>query len=397
MRKTILILLLCSLGLTVTAQKINLSKLGSTPGNYYEEIDFEFVGKKIIIPVRIDGEPYRFLFDTGAPNIISRELYEKIRPRVSNSIPVSDVTGRSSLMRVAIVEEIALGNAVFRGVPSLVNLDDDNIVFDCFGIDGFIGSNMLGASIVQIDLPRRKLIVTDRKRNLDLNSASQARLTLRGNQKSPYVAVRLAGEEDARENLLVDTGSGDVYDICMKNYRLLKGRRIFENYGTDTGASSIGIFGAGEASEQHRLLLPSLRLPGFELRNVPLETSSDNNSRIGAGILKYGILTLDYRKRRLYFAPFQAVAESDEKVLDISLTAEGKRLVVGYVWDKALKDKLAYGDLILLIDDKEYDLCEVLRDRERTRDSTSVTLRVQPTEGEVFDIELEKKKLGPAE
>ena len=47
-----------------------------------EEIEYEFIMQKIVIPVVIKGEIYRFLFDTGSKTIISNQLREKLIPKV---------------------------------------------------------------------------------------------------------------------------------------------------------------------------------------------------------------------------------------------------------------------------------------------------------------------------
>ena len=45
-----------------------------TKKNYYIEVKYEFINELIIIPVEIEGEKYRFLFDTGAPNFITNKF-----------------------------------------------------------------------------------------------------------------------------------------------------------------------------------------------------------------------------------------------------------------------------------------------------------------------------------
>ena len=169
------------------AQRVNLSKLGDVPRNYYEEIPFEFVSEKILIPVEIEGETYRFILDTGAPNVISKRLFEKLGGKAVSSLRVSDANNQSSQMNVANLSEIKLGNALFKNIPALVNLDDSNVVFRCFQIDGLLGSNVLSTSVVQFDLPNKKVILTDQRKKLQLDNANREKLELVGKQKSPYV------------------------------------------------------------------------------------------------------------------------------------------------------------------------------------------------------------------
>ena len=376
------------------AQRVNLSKLGDVPRNYYEEIPFEFVSEKILIPVEIEGETYRFILDTGAPNVVSKRLFEKLGGKAVSSLRVSDANNQSSQMNVANLSEIKLGNALFKNIPALVNLDDSNVVFRCFQIDGLLGSNVLSTSVVQFDLPNKKVILTDQRKKLQLDNANREKLELVGKQKSPYVWIEVIGEKTGRERLLVDTGAADLYDLSKAHYATFSKLPIFQERGTSVGGSSIGLFGAGAKEEHARLLLPALKLAGHPFRNVVLETTNDDNSRIGATILKHGLLTLDYKKKRFYFEPFKEETLMDDRARGVSLTSDGKHLLIGLVWEEELKDKLSYGDVILQIEGEDYEVCDIIARREEFKAADSVRYLIQPADGgENFEIELAKRSL----
>jgi hypothetical protein len=370
-----------------------LSKSGPKPRNYFEEIPFELVNDKIIIPVRIGGEEYRFLLDTGAPTIVSQALAKTLELETLVEIPVGDVTGKKKPMGIVLLPEIALGDTEFRKIRSLVNTDDSNLVFGCFEIDGFIGSNLLRSSIVQLDVRQQKLIITDKRKRLNLDKARSAPIALVGEQKSPWMVVEVSGEEKTGDQLLIDTGSDDVYDLSSQVYDVLSQKRIFVPKGESMGASSIGLFGAGDQLRQYRLLLPRLRVPGLELTNLAVVTTPDTHSRIGTGLFHYTILTLDYRKKRVYFDPYVSTAEVDQPVRDISLSVDENGLIVGHVWSDELKDKLNFGDRILLLDGEPYELCNIIRTSDRFQQRDTLTLRVKPSQGEVFDLVLGQKRL----
>jgi hypothetical protein len=54
----------------------------------------------------------------------------------------------------------------FENSVALSSNDDKNLVFDCFNLDGFIGSNLLN-SILQIDTRNKTLIITNDEKNLN--------------------------------------------------------------------------------------------------------------------------------------------------------------------------------------------------------------------------------------
>jgi hypothetical protein len=192
----------------------------------------------------------------------------------------------------------------------------------------------------------------------------------------------------------VDTGAADLYDLSKAHYATFSKLPIFQERGTSVGGSSIGLFGAGAKEEHARLLLPALKLAGHPFRNVVLETTNDDNSRIGATILKHGLLTLDYKKKRFYFEPFKEETLMDDRARGVSLTSDGKHLLIGLVWEEELKDKLSYGDVVLKIDGKDYDICDIITRREELKKARTVKYLIQPVNGEAnFEIELSKKSL----
>jgi hypothetical protein len=71
---------------------LNLGKASTK--NYLSVVKFEKLRDKLIVPVTIEGRQYRFLFDTGAPNIISQELDSILNLKQIGSIPTSDATGK---------------------------------------------------------------------------------------------------------------------------------------------------------------------------------------------------------------------------------------------------------------------------------------------------------------
>ena len=82
------------------AQNISLNKGNTQEQNYYSEIQFEYVNGKIIIPVIINEITYRFLLDTGAPNLITKKLTSILNPKSLQEIKVNDANHNKSSMNV---------------------------------------------------------------------------------------------------------------------------------------------------------------------------------------------------------------------------------------------------------------------------------------------------------
>ena len=151
MYKAILhICLFISLTNFINAQNAKFKTGVPTSKNYYTEIKYEDIRGKLIIPIKIGNENYKFLFDTGAPNLISKNVWNKIESKSTKELSVSDANQKKQPMVMARIPVLKIGNVTFKNTSTIVFMDEDNLVFDCFKVDGIIGSNLLRKSIVQI-------------------------------------------------------------------------------------------------------------------------------------------------------------------------------------------------------------------------------------------------------
>ncbi|MGC1206308.1 MAG: retropepsin-like aspartic protease [Flavobacteriaceae bacterium] len=345
------------------AQKANFKTGTPKVKNYYTEIKYKNLKGKIIIPVTINNKTYNFLFDTGAPNLISKNIWEKINSKSIKSISISDANQKKQDMVLATIPMLTLGNVTFKNTSTLVFTGENNLLFDCYKIDGIIGSNLLRKSIVQIKSKDELIILTNNTKKLQLEAANKSKLTLVGKQSSPYININLKGESSGSEILLFDTGASGFYDLNKRHFETFDKKNITQTLSKANGSSSVGLFGVANKSEQYRIRVAELKINNYVFKNVISITGNDNNSRIGSDILDYGIVTLDFRKKLFYFEGYKSVVDLNEKLLGFSPTIENNKLVVGFVWDDSLKDKIEFGDEIIEINEiniQENDICDLI-------------------------------------
>ncbi|QWX83604.1 clan AA aspartic protease [Cellulophaga sp. HaHaR_3_176] len=393
MKKNILIFLIL-LASNSYAQKVDLNIGETKTKNYFEKITFEFVKEKILIPVKIEGKTYRFILDTGSPNVISKEIYDLIKPKLIKSIPISDANGNEKNMDVVLLNKLEIGNVTFEQTATLVYDLNSNPIFECSGADGFIGSNMLRNSIIQIDNKKKTVLLTDNLKNLSVNKKESNKIQLTETQSSPFVWIKFKGKNKGKEQVLIDTGADGIYDIAKDNYGVFREENIFEILGESEGASSIGIFGGASKNTHFKLLLPILEINGTELNNIITETTNDDNSRIGAELLEYGIITIDYINKRFYFSPNTSDKNTAKPDYGFTRTLKDNKLVVGFVWDKSLLTKIKYGDAIIAVNQMELNesnFCEVINQITESKENKPITFKIKSDEGKITDIEIEKK------
>ncbi|MBR9847528.1 MAG: clan AA aspartic protease, partial [Algicola sp.] len=385
----IVLILCCCLSVTGYTQSKSFKKGKVKASNYFEKIAFEFEKNKIIIPVDIEGTTYRFLLDTGAPNIISKEVYEAIQPKHIVSVSTNDANEISQKLNIVSIESIKLGSIEFTNFSALVFDLNGSDIFKCFNIDGFIGSNMLRHSVIQIDAKQHRLILTDNVNRLVLDKKQSEKIKLVGNQSSPYIWIDLKGEENGREMILIDTGMGSLYDLSEDNYKVFKKKKIYNEIGVSDGASSLSLFGEVPVNSQTRVHLPKLIINNFEINDAITHTTKDDHSKMGAELLNYGIMTIDYRKKRFYFNPHKDSLNLKGD-FGFTKTLKDNTIVIGYVWDEDLKTKISYGDQILEVNGEEVNsvyLCDYLTKKSMLKTFEAISLKVKTKNGTILDLE----------
>jgi predicted aspartyl protease len=373
------------------AQNIDLNKGNTKEESYYTEIQFEYVNGKIIMPILINEKTYRFLLDTGAPNLITKKLAETLKQKSLQEIKVSDANDNKSSMNFVELPNITIGNVVFENSVALSSNDDGNLVFDCFNLDGFIGSNLLRNSILQIDTRNKTLIITNDEKKLKLNKKNSIELSLIGNQSSPYIWIKLIGKNSGKEQVLLDTGMKGFYDISNRNYSLLKNENIFKIISTGIGSKEIGLFGNSKDSEQLKIFLPEMKISNSSFLNISTITTNDKNSRIGIELFENGIATLDFKNKKFYFDQYGINTDLNEKQLGFSPTILNQKLSIGIVWDEKLKDKIFSGDEIIEINGKNYEnylLCDLINKKSIFKEIEIVNIKIRNKSGEIRDINL---------
>ena len=375
-------------------QNFSLNKGKTQTQDYYTEITFEYVKSKIIIPVEIEGKTYRFILDTGAPNIISKELSYLLKNDSLTTIPITDINQKKKQLKVVSIPEIILGDIIFENSAALVfDLKQDKII-DCFGIDGFIGSNMLRNSILQIQLNNKRLIITDQKNKLQLNRKNSTKLKLLGIQSSPFVWINLFGNGKAKEQVLIDTGMIGFYDMSKKNFKTFNDKNIIQFIDSSNGGHTGGIFGFVDKTLHYRSLIPEIKLGNSSFLNFVTTTSNDKFSKIGTDILNYGEITIDYKNKRFYFVSFKKETDLKEKVLGFVSTFIDNKIVVGFVWDKELKNLIDFGDEIIEVNNTkihESDFCDLVLVKTVFKNDKKFNILIKRKNGDRIELNLEKK------
>ena len=375
----------------LTFGQINFNQGSINLKEYYEEIPYQLELGKIIIPVSINGKSYRFLLDTGAPNLFSPNVLKELSIKETDSINVSDANNQDQSMKFVVVPHLKIGNLTFENQAGLVyDLEKHNLL-NCYKIDGFVGSNLLRNSIIKINGTSKTITITNKIKLLNIDKKPINMKSI-GNQKSPYVELKFTSNNQKKSSdmVLVDTGMDGFYDMSKRAFSIFEKNKVFEVLFSATGIGDSGLFGVGISNEQKLIEIAQANLNQQKINSILVTTTSDENSRIGLEMLKHGDITLDFLNKKFYFESAKTI-DLKEKIPKFSTSVQNNKIVVGLIWDEKLKMVMNSGDEIISIDHIDFtqiSLCDFLKLEKKWKEKDRIFLKFKNKENTISEIEI---------
>jgi hypothetical protein len=331
---------------------------------FVDTLSIEFVNNKIFVPVFINNIERRFLFDTGAILSLSQPLQIEHDYELKYNENVMDINGNVDSIPFVLIREFSMGKMNFENKVSAV-LNLDSMLLHCLNIDGIIGSNILNELIIKIDIQKKMLIFSNQK-NIFKKEKGYT-LPLKTLNNNIPIITNLSPFKKAKEEVLFDTGDKHFYSISNRAYHFFDEKIGLSNYTLETalGSSSIGLYGMERDTLKYKIKTDHFRLKNFTFRNVIIKNTSDTNSRLGADILNYGYVILDYINDKFTFIPYnnsKSILLKDETE-DIYISVVNDEFIISLIWEKSelYKVGLRKGFIIKKVNDIDVDkenLCE---------------------------------------
>jgi len=345
-----LLLLLCMLVWRgAIAQNFNYNQGGATTHNYYEEIPYEEVSGEMVIHVMVGGKARRFIFDTGAPVMLSDSLAGELKAKELRQDTLTDIVSNKFVMSI-VSADIKIGKTTFAGIPAIKGFKGD--IMKCWNPDGIVGSNLLRHSIVSFDKARRVIIITDQLSKLHLNARNKAKLTTSNDtQSSPILNIAV---DTVDMQIEFDSGDSGFLRITDEIAQPLLQRKLCEVLDKGYGSGGMGMGGLQANAPKLKLLFTPFKIGGETFKQAICSSNATGIPGIGSELLNYGTLTLDYLHGDYYFDPLKSEVELDKKSWPVDFWVTDGKLTAAVVWDK-LAAQIKPDEQIIAIDGTKYN------------------------------------------
>ena len=284
-----MVLSLCLLTLGTWAQVKNTS---------VEVKDYREVDGKIILEMVVNGVIADFVLDLAGHNAILPEYVEKLKidPNVPGDFRYDTFQYKKvSVEKSVKIGSISFGNSVFGNEVAAFVLKDEPYLRK-LGVAGVVGSSLFNNVVLTIDSKRKKITMSNpyRPSYMKLDHRSNMDLIPASGIVCPVVL------DGVTYSLLLDTWNNGMITLNAADFAKLNGK--------DGGNVKVS---EGYASAE----IAACHFVKGDFSDITVaENGSLPRSVIGNEILKQGLLSIDYGKRKVYFQPFDLAEVKDEVI-----------------------------------------------------------------------------------
>jgi len=273
-------------------------------------VPFELVNNHIYVAGSIDGQPARFLVDTGGANVLTPAAAKKFGLATAGQLAARGVGEQTVDLALAHAQEVRVGQAVVRRpVFYVIDLGDLSAV-EGYVADGLVGYEMFRRFGVTIDYADRVLILAEPARFVPPPDAHVLPFGLA--ERIPIVTGTLDGLPIRAS---IDTGSRASLTLHAP---FAREHGLVAKYAADT--ESVVGWGVGGPNRGRPARFGRLRLDDLAVDGIAGDiytgdkgsfASRDVSANIGGGVLRRFTVAFDYERKRMYLAPNAAFAIPD--------------------------------------------------------------------------------------
>ena len=271
-----------------------------------DTIEIETVGNYITIPVKLNGEPKRFILDTGcSAHVVFRNAADSLLNVTTEGVSIESSTGKTEVaektmghLRISKYDSDEPVPLYITTVDSIMMLRGDGIV----GINYVLGNDKMN---MKIDVRNKHVIFTKDKHLFDNDDGRKFRTKIIDNRMtikakiSPGIKVR---------DVVLDSGCDHLFDIDTADFtKIMNGKHHdkFMHQVQGTKASGMeGMYGTG-SGDITALKLDKLTVTGLNFLDI--ETETGRESLLGFPFIQTASIVYYNKGKRIKVEPYSTV------------------------------------------------------------------------------------------
>jgi hypothetical protein len=342
--------------------------------NYKVVFPFEMRLGVIVVKVTIQQEEYDFLFDTGAPNVVSFELGEKLKLKPVGKTQTKGSQGERHKIDYTNIDTLQLGGLNYLNTTAAIMDLKKAVSIECMGIDGILGANVMRNSVWQIDYQKQTITITNTTDSLTFSNNLDTIPFTTQHTGTPKIKVQIGNI--IQSGVTLDSGSGGHIDLNYNTYKLAKKRNPDMHTASGFGNSTTGIYGMGKPDTLIYFKPDSISIGTIKLENqICYASVGKTSSTLGTRFLENYIITLDWDRNQMVLDSVEAYHNSELKNFGYKTVFSDNKLKIGFLFNNSEtgSNTLQLNDDILRIDTIDFtqisksDYCKLILDTTKNK------------------------------
>ncbi|WPO81254.1 aspartyl protease family protein [Chryseobacterium sp. JJR-5R] len=384
MRKILYSLFICS-AIAAFAQEKKFFEKGEVQLQHpLEKVNLRFENNLPFVKVDINGKMYNFLFDTGAPTVISQAIYKELNLKKKYRKAIRDSDQNVQQQILTELPEMKVDRLVFKNIGAIV-IDLNSAELGCLKVDGIIGANQMAKLFWKINYSENSLEASKDLSLFDLRDYGTVIPFEAKPQKTPMVSAALLNRE---VKFTFDTGFSGRLETSGDHLDPEKFNHYVKTFGTRT----TGAFGTAKPVPGYIFRADSMKIGNTLFQNERI--SSGKMNLAGNEFFKDFIFVIDWRSNKIYM---KRIGTSQPMLASFGFSyrfADGKASVT-FVFEEE-NFPLKIGDSIVSINGISLEnldqdqACYYFINRIE-KDQKSIDVRIN-RDGKILDFKLSKKE-----
>ncbi len=373
---------------------------------FKEQIPFELRSGIIVVEVYIKGVAYKFILDTGAPTVISKQLAETLDLSYVTKNKVSDSQGNAQNLGFIEIDEFTIGNIQFNNIGSAVADLNKSVEIGCLNVDGIIGANVFRKAIWEFNFKNQTVALSNSASKLLEDDSVKGIKFTQDLVGTPHFTIQLNKSLIIKE-VALDIGSTGGFSLPNEKTKGLISNDFNIKVATAIGSSSAGFYGHGEKDTLLNVLIDTIKLDNFDIKNIIVDFTNESSATLGLEFLKNFNVVIDWKNEIFYLTPQRPYTNNTLDSFGFKFAfakAENAFVIIQlYENSEAKSQGLQLGDVLLSIDEvnfkdaREDDWCEYLnsktiKDMKVLENKKSLKLTIK-RDKKILELNLNKRKL----
>lgn len=340
--RTLLLLSVCAVLTSCNATSKIFNSGNAELQNTIEVVELDYISDMPFVKVNIQGKTYNFLFDTGAPTVVSSQIFQDLGLKKKAQGKVTDSQKNSKQQIFTMIPEIRVGNITFRDIGAIV-LDFESPEFKCLQMDGILGANQMATLFWRINYDKKIAEATKTLANFNADRYRYELPFTPKDTKTPVITTELFNR---KLGFTFDTGySGFVSTVTPPDL----GRYDYISY---KGSKSVGAFGTSKQDIFYQIKADDFKIHRDTFRNIIVETGASN--LIGNKFLKNFVFILDWWGNKVYLDAIGTDLRPSLKTYGFSYRFYENHPIISSVVENS-DSPLKIGDIILQINNRSFE------------------------------------------